>query len=168
MNHAHTPEHLQASPPDVAVNRSIKVIDPADGETPACPPLRLVSLLTPQLVEVRRAEVIVGRHSNADLQLMQSDVSRHHCRIFFAGDQWQIGDLGSMNGIQVNNEKVQSAVLRENDVVGIATHLFRVVLDSDHPVEPASAGEEDRACQVLRDIADALPRGIQSTRKHSA
>ncbi len=168
MNQAQPSEHFE--PVDDAA-RPLRVIGPAEGESPACPPLRLISLLTPHTVEVRRPEVIVGRHSNSDLQLMQPDVSRHHCRIFFAGDQWQIGDLGSLNGIQVNNEKVQSAVLRKNDVVGIATHLFRVVLDCESEAEPASRSDGDHAGHVLRDIAEAFPNqppNVASTRKRSA
>src|SRR5262245_26094833 len=126
MNQAKTSEH-PAGPADSSAMHALKVIGAAD-PVAACPPLRLISLLTPQMVEVRRPEVIVGRHSNADLQLVQPDVSRHHCRIYFAEDQWQVRDLGSLNGIQVNNEKVQSTVLRENDVLSIAPHVFRIVL----------------------------------------
>jgi pSer/pThr/pTyr-binding forkhead associated (FHA) protein len=140
MDHANPPECSgPMSAVDSAVGRSLKVIGRGAPEASGCPPLRLLSLLTPQVVEVRQNEVIVGRHSNADLQLLQPDVSRHHCRIYFMNDEWHIGDLGSLNGTSVNDQRVQTAVLRENDVVGIATHMFKVVLETD-----ASAEQDDQ------------------------
>src|SRR5260221_6901694 len=77
-------------------------------------------------LELRQAEVLVGRHTLVDLCLPYPDISRKHCRIVFADNGWHIVDVGSLNGIQVNGERKRQADLHEGDVLGIAGLQFEV------------------------------------------
>ena len=48
------------------------------------------------------ADMLIGRHSQADIRLPLPDVSRRHCRFFFGEGVWQVLDLNSLNGVFLN------------------------------------------------------------------
>jgi adenylate cyclase len=56
-----------------------------------------------------------GRLPSNDVILLGDLVSRHHSRITFFEGRATLQDLGSHNGSWVNNERVQSRVLKEGD-----------------------------------------------------
>ena len=63
------------------------------------------------------APVILGRSAEADLQIRDLTVSRHHCVIWRADGRCWVRDLGSVNHTRVNNRLVSVAELFEGDVV---------------------------------------------------
>src|SRR5207247_535425 len=70
----------------------------AAAETPAgFVPLRLVLQPGGLCVEVNRPDMLVGRHSTADVRLSLPDISRRHCRFIFADGTWRVVDLSSFN-----------------------------------------------------------------------
>lgn len=58
------------------------------------------------VVEVERAETVVGRHRDCDLRIPSADVSRRHCILRVVEEILSIEDLGSMNGSYLNGERV--------------------------------------------------------------
>ena len=60
---------------------------------------------------------IIGRVTDADLQLLDQGVSRRHLDIQFDGNFATAYDLGSTNGTAVNGHEVGSQVLRHGDVI---------------------------------------------------
>ena len=69
-------------------------------------------------VAVERDEFVIGRHSDCDLAIADSRLSRRHARIVRSGDRFSIEELGSSNGTDVNGEPVFDPVdLRSGDVV---------------------------------------------------
>jgi pSer/pThr/pTyr-binding forkhead associated (FHA) protein len=115
-------------------------------------PLRLV--LTPggHKLDLDRPNMVVGRHTGADIRLPLPDVSRQHCRFAFADGRWQVVDLDSTNGIYVNGSRVRSKELRHRDRVAIGSFTFEVDLGPD----AESAAESDVAGEVLHRIAERL------------
>ena len=95
---------------------------------PAFVPLRLVLQGTATVVEVTKPDAIVGRHTEADIRLPLPDVSRRHCRLLFQEGGWQITDLNSLNGVQVNDEPVLQAPLEQDDRLRIGGFHFVVDL----------------------------------------
>src|SRR5438128_1985002 len=65
-------------------------------------PLRLLAQPGGLCIELTKPDMLIGRHSEADVRLALPDVSRRHCRFVFAQGQWQVIDLNSLNGIYVN------------------------------------------------------------------
>jgi pSer/pThr/pTyr-binding forkhead associated (FHA) protein len=109
-------------------------------------------------MECTLPDVVIGRHSTADVRLPLPDVSRRHCRLVCAEGGWQIIDLNSLNGVFVNGEKVRQATLHHRDQVRIGGFILEVDLQAgDHTVQ--LPGEEQPADDVLRSIAEALPEG---------
>ncbi|MFW6303551.1 MAG: FHA domain-containing protein, partial [Candidatus Sumerlaeota bacterium] len=61
--------------------------------------------------------IVIGRHVSSSLPLPDSEVSRRHAQISPRGDAWVVTDLGSSNGIFINGEQVDDAVLQSGDEV---------------------------------------------------
>ncbi|MEP6598433.1 MAG: FhaA domain-containing protein [Actinomycetota bacterium] len=74
---------------------------------------------TNRRVELRMGSNIVGRGSEADLQLLDQGVSRRHLDIQFDGNFATAYDLGSTNGTNVNGHDVGSQLLRHGDVIRV-------------------------------------------------
>ena len=80
-----------------------------------------------------QGETLIGRSSSCEITLANSAVSRTHARLKVQDEVITIEDLGSKNGVFVNDEKVASADLRSGDEI----HLGGVTLQ----VLATSAGE---------------------------
>jgi len=72
---------------------------------------------TNERFELRMGSNIIGRGSDADLQLLDQGISRRHLDIQFDGNFATAYDLGSTNGTAVNGHEVGSQVLRHGDVI---------------------------------------------------
>src|ERR1700742_1654612 len=66
-----------------------------------------------------------GRHPDSDIFLDDVTVSRRHAEFRLESDEFQVVDVGSLNGTYVNREPVDSAVLANGDEVQIGK--FRLV-----------------------------------------
>ena len=95
---------------------------------PGFAPLRLKLQPGGLSVELTRPSNLIGRHSDADVRLALPDVSRRHCRFVFADGGWQVIDLNSLNGVQVNGEQVLQAPLENGDLLRIGGFTFAVDL----------------------------------------
>jgi pSer/pThr/pTyr-binding forkhead associated (FHA) protein len=95
---------------------------------PEFTPLHLVIEGGDAMIVVDRPEMVAGRHSEADICLPLPDVSRRHCRFAWADGRWQVADLGSLNGLWVNDRPVQQAALEQGDRVRIGGFTFVVYL----------------------------------------
>ena len=137
------------------------------GGSPALVPLRLVLQPGGPAVELNRPDMLVGRHTDADVRLQLPDVSRRHCRFVFAEGRWQVFDLNSLNGIFVNGIRVRHCLLCHRDQVQIGGCTFEV----DLPLGPQEAPSDDRPLtpgQIWGSIANALPRQAPDPVKRQA
>lgn len=66
-----------------------------------------------------------GRHPDSDIFLDDVTVSRRHAEFRSEGGEFQVVDVGSLNGTYVNREPVDSAALSNGDEVQIGK--FRLV-----------------------------------------
>jgi sporulation protein YlmC with PRC-barrel domain len=64
-------------------------------------------------------DLSIGRFSDNDIVIQDKSVSRHHASITRQNNTLTVWDKGSTNGVVVNGLKVQSAELRNGDVVWI-------------------------------------------------
>jgi hypothetical protein len=119
-------------------------------------PLRLFLHPAGAMMEVTRADALVGRHTDADVRLPLPDVSRRHCRLVWQDGRWQVLDLNSLNGVFVNDRQVQQATLQAGDLLRIGGFVFRVELG------PAAAQGE------LHGLLKTLPGPRPSTPRRRA
>lgn len=115
------------------------------GGVPARPPLRL---------EAADRRYVAGRGETCDLQLVSEEISREHVEIFRLWDGVVVNDLGSKNGVRVNEVAVvERRRLRDGDLIQIGPATLRL---SD-PADRYLRDFEARAPQVPRTENEAAP-----------
>lgn len=69
--------------------------------------------------------MLIGRNQDCDISLqISSKISRRHCCIVQCGDRYVLRDLGSMNGVRVNDNRIVEAELKPGDEVAVADVAF--------------------------------------------
>lgn len=76
--------------------------------------------------QINRQSLVLGRSTEADVRVDDPGVSRRHCEIR-VGSPSMIQDLGSTNGIVVDGQHTQRAILRDGSriVMGSTTIVYR-------------------------------------------
>jgi pSer/pThr/pTyr-binding forkhead associated (FHA) protein len=69
--------------------------------------------------------IVIGRSEKADIRISDTKASREHAEITKAGENWFVTDLGSQNGVIVNDKKVSQKQLSESDKVIIGQTVFK-------------------------------------------
>jgi diguanylate cyclase (GGDEF)-like protein len=82
-------------------------------------------------IELGRGVFEIGRSAKCDLSLEEDSVSRHHARIVVErGHGYALHDVGSTNGVYVNDVRVQNAVLRNGDQLRIGRTILKFMTGS--------------------------------------
>jgi hypothetical protein len=116
-------------------------------------PLRLLLQPSGAVLELSQPDVLMGRHSQADIRLPLPDVSRRHCRFLFSHGVWQVIDLNSLNGVFLNGESVRQATLRPGDLLRIGGFIFAVDVNGADP----EAAESEASEGLIRDLFKQPP-----------
>jgi pSer/pThr/pTyr-binding forkhead associated (FHA) protein len=104
------------------------------------------------IVPLIRDEITIGRKEGNTIRLTERNVSRRHARILRNNGEVHIEDLGSYNGIRVNNARIAERVsLRVSDQVQIGDYklylkaegLDQVDESRTTPIERVEAGPTD-------------------------
>ena len=83
------------------------------------PELRWTEADVPHRLRLVTSPSGIGRASDNQLVLKDFSVSRHHARLEKRGDTWWVVDLGSTNGIKVNDRYVTDTMLTEGDQIQV-------------------------------------------------
>ena len=99
---------------------------------------------------------LLGRASDCEVQLVDTELSRHHAKLSRRGAGWVLEDLGSRNGTRVDGRVVDGAVaLRPGAVIELATH--RLVFDP--PIDVV--GDRDGDGRIVLVADDGAARGAR-------
>lgn len=88
---------------------------------------------------VLRGRTTIGRDRDNDLPLAMRSVSRHHAVLIPAFRAAFVQDLGSTNGVLVNQRRVRCARLEHGDVITFGGAQFRYTVTAA-PAGPSSTG----------------------------
>jgi DNA-binding NtrC family response regulator len=77
----------------------------------------------------------IGRAEGADLHLEDDEVSRQHALVARRGDQLEIADAGSANGVIVDGHPVERAALHGGEVIRLGSTFLRYFVEA--PAEAA-------------------------------
>ncbi len=78
------------------------------------------------------AEILIGRHTGADICLWDQAVSRFHALLVLQDGNWRIEDLQSADGTYVNGKRIRSPrILHQNDEIRIGGNTFTVIRGSE-------------------------------------
>ena len=72
-------------------------------------------------------EYVIGRDPESDIVIEGREVSRRHAKIEKTSTEYMLCDLGSANGVYVNNLKMPRSVLMNGDVFQIGSCVFQFV-----------------------------------------
>ena len=129
------------------------------------------------VVPLIRDEITIGRKEGNTIRLTERNVSRRHARILRNNGEVHIEDLGSYNGIRVNNSRIAERVsLRVSDQVQIGDYKLYLKAEGVEQVDDArtmpieritdAPGVADNAqTDVISAVAPAptVPMGIPTT-----
>ena len=73
-------------------------------------------------------EFRIGRTRRCELPIMSRRISRQHAKITFSNGAFTIDDLESKTGTRVNDNRITSTILRNNDVIQIGDVKLQFVL----------------------------------------
>lgn len=93
-------------------------------------------------VAVGRDEFVIGRHSENDLVISDSRLSRRHAKIVRSNGSFLLEDLGSSNGTDLNGSPVfDPAEIRSGDVIsfGGLDASVEIAVTQEKRVEPIAA-----------------------------
>lgn len=90
--------------------------------------------------------IVIGRGDKVDIKISDAKASREHCEITKVGDTWVATDLGSQNGVLVNDKKITQVSLAEGDKLIVGQTVFKfakvevttknkVIREADEPEE---------------------------------
>jgi pSer/pThr/pTyr-binding forkhead associated (FHA) protein len=113
-------------------------------------------------VPLSREVMVIGRRESCDIRLDFANVSGRHCELSFRDGYWFIRDLGSTNGIKVNNQRVNQRPLRPGDEIAIAkrryTIRYNLPSSGQQALEAVLSEEEDIKSQSLLEKAGLTHR----------
>lgn len=88
------------------------------------------------ILELKDKPLMIGRAKDCSGYLASSQISRKHAKVYPENGQWVIEDLGSTNGVRVNDEKIQKQIMQPNDEVSIGTIPFSFIQEVDEEDDP--------------------------------
>lgn len=135
---------------------------PADGPRPL-----LVVMLGDRVVfrhRLDKAETIVGRGLEADLALDNLSVSRRHAVIRIQADHLVIDDLGSENGLLLGGVRVDQAMLKPGERIGVGKYTLAYAL---HTSDDEAALKPRRRAPVAADIRTVALGGQRAVVEHN-
>ncbi len=86
-------------------------------------------------IELDHELAVIGRADTCRIQLQDESVSREHASIEWTPAGHKITDLGSTNGVLVNDRQVESATLEAGDRIQLGQRIFRFLVDNDQESE---------------------------------
>ncbi len=60
-------------------------------------------------IPLLKKQLLVGRRESCDIVLRFANVSAHHCQLMVSNGYWYVKDMGSRNGIKVNDVRYPNA-----------------------------------------------------------
>jgi pSer/pThr/pTyr-binding forkhead associated (FHA) protein len=111
------------------------------------------------VVPLIRDEITIGRKEGNTIRLTERNVSRRHARILRNNGEVQIEDLGSYNGIRVNNARIAERVsLRVSDQVQIGDYKLYLKAEGVEQVDDARTMPMERVdSQMNTAPTDVIP-----------
>ncbi len=107
-----------------------------------------------------RDRYLIGRSGLSDIVVDDRYVSNHHALLVKAEEGLMLVDMKSRNGTLVNSQKIQSRVLRNDDIVSIGHHRIKVIAPPDYV---AGVADDPTDTATMQNIPDVLP---DDRRKH--
>lgn len=85
----------------------------------------LVDVKTKKPIYLKKKDVLIGRGTDCDIQIMSQTVSAHHARIHQTSKGWAMSDLESHNGTKLNGRYItQPQLIFDEDMLTFGDKVF--------------------------------------------
>ena len=111
-----------------------------------------------ELLSLAGERLTFGRRPDNDVVINDPNVSGVHAEIVFEGGAPIIRDLGSMNGLFLDNRRIEEVLLSDGDTITLGQCDLEIILKDRSETAAASSVEMDEV-RVIRDIRPTK-RGI--------
>ncbi len=71
------------------------------------------------------SRIVIGRSEKADIRLNDTKASREHAEVTKVGESWVVTDLGSQNGVFINDRKITQEAISEADKLIVGQTVFK-------------------------------------------
>ncbi|MCP4912668.1 MAG: FHA domain-containing protein [Oligoflexia bacterium] len=103
---------------------------------------------------IQRKRIVLGRSDKADIQVLDTKSSREHAELALIDNKYVLTDLGSQNGVVVNDLKVSQHTLEDNDKIIIGSTIFKYNIIKVEDLLPAEVDDEDEEASELEEYED--------------
>ncbi|HQV94061.1 MAG TPA: FHA domain-containing protein [Anaerolineales bacterium] len=84
------------------------------------------------MLSFQQTEIIIGRHAQCDVSLMDETLSAQHARITYHHRQWWLEDLNSTNGTSLNEHPLTTpTVIISDDEFKCGNVAFVIRIDTE-------------------------------------
>jgi hypothetical protein len=93
-------------------------------------PAKIVVMKDDQTVsehQLDRTRMVIGRRAGTDITVVDHAVSGLHANILRIGDQFEIEDLNSTNGVHIGGRKIKRQILNDGDLIIIGEHQLKFI-----------------------------------------
>ncbi|WP_020471866.1 FHA domain-containing protein [Zavarzinella formosa] len=117
-------------------------------------------------IPLRRGVLTLGRRETCDISLRFPNISGMHCELSYKeAGYWYVRDLGSTNGIKVNNQRVLQRALRPGDELAIAKRKYTIQYNLSNSaqaaIEAVLSEDEDVFKESLLEKAGLARRRVE-------
>lgn len=118
-----------------------------------------------RIIELTESPVTLGRGADNTVSVDADGVSRRHARLYAEQGRWGIRDLGSTNGVLVNDTSTREAWLNHGDIVMLGKLPYRFVQEADDTQTDSLRGRRGERQAAPRD--DELPGVFAGTERQA-
>ncbi len=113
-----------------------------------------------QRVSVEQDEFVIGRHSENDLSINVSNLSREHLKIQRFAEVFIVSDLNSSNGTKINGEDLDEPTAIEN---GDSLNLGGFEIEVEFPSDAEEENTEDNEKSTTSETSKTNAAGVSSS-----
>ena len=108
---------------------------------------------TLQEINLTEPKVLIGRSELCDISIESRFVSKHHALLVRTDEALHLLDLNSTNGTFVNSERIESKVLRHDDVISVGNHGIKLICPA-YRTRPVLEEADLAETSVMKTLAD--------------
>jgi pSer/pThr/pTyr-binding forkhead associated (FHA) protein len=114
--------------------------------------------------------VVLGRSDKIDIQVLDTKSSREHAELTKFQSTYIVTDLGSQNGIIINDLKVSQHQLIDNDkiIIGQTVYKFNVIKVEDDLLEDDDEDDDEEEDDEEEDYEEVKPKKSKKKEAESA
>ena len=111
---------------------------------------------TLQEIDLTESKVLIGRSELCDVSIKSRFVSKHHALLVRTDNALHLLDLNSTNGTFVNSHRIQSKVLRHDDIISVGNHGIKLICPT-YRARPVIEELDLAETSTLKTLADMRP-----------